>query len=65
MHYDLTDIEWSVIEPMLPRNRPGPRQVDDRRVLNGIFWLLRTGTPWCDLPERYVPRTTVYNRFNR
>ena len=65
MRYDLTDIEWSAIEPMLPRNRPGPRRVDDRRVLNGIFWVLRTGAPWRDLPERYGPRTTVYNRFNR
>jgi len=33
--------------------------------LNGIFWVLRTGAPWRDLPERYRPRTTVYNRFNR
>ena len=37
MRYDLTDFEWSVIEPLLPRNRPGPKRVDDRRVLNGIF----------------------------
>ena len=70
MRYDLTDIdltniEWSIIEPMLPRNRPGPRRVDDRRVLNGIFWVLRTGAPWRDLPECYGPRTTVCNRFNR
>ena len=40
-------------------------RVDDRRVLNGIFWVLRSGAPWADLPERYGPRTTVYNRFNR
>ena len=54
-----------MIDPLLPRNRPGPRRVDDRRVLNGILWVLRTGAPWRDLPERYGPRTTVYNRFNR
>ena len=36
-----------------------------RKVLNGIFFVLRTGTPWRDLPERYGPYTTVYNRFNR
>ena len=40
-------------------------RVDDRRVLNGIFWMLRSGAPWRDLPERYGPRTTCYNRFVR
>jgi transposase len=40
MRYDLTDFEWSVIEPVLPKGRPGPRRKDDRRVLNGIFWAL-------------------------
>jgi transposase len=34
-------------------------------VLNGIFWVLRSGAPWLDLPERYGPRTTSYNRFVR
>lgn len=65
MRYDLTDFEWSVIEPVLPRGKPGPRRKDDRRVLNGIFWVLRAGAPWRDLPERYGPYTTAYNRFNR
>ena len=63
--YDLTDVEWSVIEPLLPRKWRGVKRVDDRRVLNGIFWVLRSGAPWRDLPERYGPYTTVYNRFNR
>jgi transposase len=36
-----------------------------RRVLNGIFWVLRSGTPWRDLPETYGPRTSCYNRFVR
>jgi transposase len=40
-------------------------RVDDRRVLNGIFWVLRSGAPWRDLPDRYGPRTTCYNRFVR
>ena len=39
--------------------------MDDRRVLNGIFWVLRSGVPWRDLPERYGPYTTCYNRFVR
>ena len=43
----------------------GVPRVDDRRVLNGIFFILRAGLPWADLPERYGPYTTVYNRFNR
>ena len=63
--YDLTDFEWRVIEPLLPDKPRGVPRVDDRRVLNGIFWVLRSGAPWRDLPERYGPRTTCYNRFNR
>jgi len=51
MRYDLTDFEWSVIEPLLPTGLPGPRKVNDRRFLHGIFWVLHSGGP--DLPERY------------
>jgi transposase len=50
--YDLTDFEWRVIEPLLPNKPRGVPRVDDRRVLNGIFWVLRSGAPWRDLPER-------------
>ncbi len=57
----MTDFEWRVIEPLLP-NKP---RVDDRRMLSGIFSVLRSGAPWRDLPERYGPRTTCYNRFVR
>lgn len=39
--------------------------MDDRRVLNGIFWVLRSGARWADPPARYGPPTTIYNRFNR
>ena len=62
---DLTDFEWSVIQPLLPGKPRGVPRVDDRRVLHGIFWVLRSGAPWRDLPERYGPRTTCYNRFIR
>ena len=65
MRYDLTDFEWGVIEPLLPMDRRGPKPQNNRRVLNGIFWVLRAGAPWRDLPERYGPYTTAYNRFNR
>jgi transposase len=63
--YDLTDFEWRAIEPLLPNKPRGVPRVDDRRVLNGIFWVLRSGAPWRDLPERYGPCTTCYNRFVR
>src|SRR5215831_17548290 len=63
--YDLTDFEWRVIAPLLPNQPRGVPRVDDRRVLNGIFWVLRSGAPWRDLPERFGPRTTCYNRFVR
>ena len=65
MRYDLTDSEWSVIEPLLPTKRGGVKPKKNRKVIDGIFWVLRTGAPWRDLPERYGPYTTVYNRFNR
>src|SRR5688572_6424872 len=63
--YDLTDFEWSVIEPLLPMDRRGPKPQNNRQIMNGMFYILRAGCPWRDLPERYGPYTTVYNRFNR
>ena len=63
--FDLSDKEWAIVEPLLPNKPRGVPRVDDRTVLNGIFWVLRTGAPWEDMPERYGPRTTVYNRFVR
>jgi transposase len=64
MRFDLTDAEWALLEPLLPRARKSAR-ADDRRVINGIFYILRTGAPWRDLPSRYGPYTTAYNRFTR
>ena len=58
MRYELSDQEWSVIRAMLPTKPRGIPRVDDRRVLNGIFWVLRSGAPWRDLPPIYGPRTT-------
>ena len=63
--YELSDFEWSIIAPLLPNKSRGVARVDDRRVLNGIYWRLRTGSPWADIPERYGPATTCYNRFVR
>lgn len=63
--YDLTVFEWEAIQPHLPNKPRGVPRVDDRGVLNGIFWCLRPGAPWADMPARYGPPPTVYNRFNR
>jgi transposase len=51
MRYELNDFEWTAIKPMLPNKPRGVRRVNDRRVLNGIFWVLRSGAPWRDLPK--------------
>ena len=65
MRYELTDFEWTAIRPFLPNKPRGVPRVNDRRVLNGIFWILRSGAPWRDLPESFGPYTTCYNRFVR
>jgi transposase len=63
MRYELSDYEWIAIKPMLPNKPRAVRRVNDRRVLNNIFWVLRSGAPWRDLPETNGPRTTCCNRF--
>jgi transposase len=64
MRFDLSDDEWALLEPLMPKSRKSAR-ADDRKIMNAIFYVLRTGMPWRDLPERYGPYTTAYNRFNR
>ncbi len=61
--YELTDHEWSIISPLLPNKPRGVAPVNDRRVLSGILWRFRTGSPWTEVPERYGPPSTCYNRF--
>jgi transposase len=61
----LSDEAWAAIEPHLPKNQPGARRVDDRRVISGIIHVLKVGCRWCDCPADYGPPTTIYNRFNR
>src|SRR4051794_708952 len=63
MRYELSNDEWIAIKPMLPNKPRGVPRVNDRRVLNGIFWALRSGAPWRDLPGAFGPYTTCYNRF--
>ena len=55
MRYELTDHEWTAIKPMLPNKPRGVPRVNDRRVLNGIFWVLRSGAPWRELPDDFGP----------
>jgi transposase len=59
MRYELTDYEWAAIKPFLPNKPRGVPRVNDRRVLNGIFWVLRSGAPWRDLPENFGPYPDV------
>ena len=54
----------TTIRPMLP-NKPRGVPQDDRRVLNGIFWVLRSGAPWRDVPNEFSSYTTCSNRFVR
>ena len=63
--HELTDEQWAAVEPLIPRSkaRTGRPPSCPRRMLNGIFWILGTGAPWRDLPERFGPWQTVYDHF--
>jgi putative transposase len=62
---DLSDREWALLEPLLPGAKPGgrPRSVNLRRILNGVFYLLRTGCAWRYVPREYGPWSTVFHYF--
>lgn len=66
MHrYELTDQQWDAIKHLLPpAAETGHPAKSNRQVLDAIFWILRSGAPWRDLPERYGPWQTIYHRFN-
>ncbi len=63
--HELTDEQWQSVEPLIPRKRArtGRPPKDARLMLDGIFWILGTGAPWRDLPERFGPWQTVYDHF--
>ena len=63
--YEVTDAEWAIIEPMLPKHHMGRPQKDLRAHFNGILWIARSGARWEDLPARYGPHQTVYSCFCR
>lgn len=60
--HELTDTQWTRLEPLLPQPKRGFAPHDRRRTLNGILFLHATGLPWRDLPERFGPWKTVYER---
>ena len=67
---DITNEQWNRIEPIitssiLPKDPRGRPARDPREVLNGILWILRTGAPWKDLPQRYPPYQTCHRRFQQ
>jgi transposase len=63
--HEVTDKQWEVIQSILPKRtaKTGRPPSDPRLMLNGILWILRTGSPWRDLPERFGPWQTVYDHF--
>jgi transposase len=71
VHYrDLSNAQWEILntlipEPALHRDGRGRPWKDRRAVLNGILWVLRTGAPWADVPERYPSYQTCHRRFQQ
>ncbi|SCL14946.1 Putative transposase of IS4/5 family [Micromonospora rhizosphaerae] len=65
--FDLTDVKWAKLEPLLPSGKkPGrPPKWSNRQLVDGIRWRVRVGSPWRDVPECYGPWQTVYGLFRR
>lgn len=63
--HELTDEAWAIIAPLLPKQSRGRPWKDHRQIIDGILWVLATGAPWRDVPERYGPWQTLYDRFVR
>jgi transposase len=65
--HELTDEQWAKLAPLLPPQKPrtGRPNNDHRLIINGILWILKTGAPWEDLPERYGSTKTVSSRLYR
>jgi len=63
----LTDDQWTILEPLLPKRKThmGRPPADNRRVLDGILYVLKTGCAWMDLPREYGPYSTAFRRFNQ
>ncbi len=63
---EVTDEQWKMIKPLLPpRGRMGGPRVDDRQVVEGILYVLRTGCRWQDMPREYGAYVTAWRRLRR
>jgi len=64
---ELTDAQWRRLESLLPgrAGTVGRPSGDNRRFVNGVLWVLRSGMRWADLPERYGPYKSMHKRFVR
>jgi len=60
----INDVSWEKLSPLLPAPK-GRHGKDDRLFLEAVYWIIRTGAPWRDLPSEFGPWKTVYNRYNR
>ncbi|HEB79477.1 MAG TPA: IS5 family transposase [Rhodospirillales bacterium] len=66
LRHRLTDEQWDLIADIFPEpKRTGRPPRDRRQVVNGILWILRTGSPWRDLPEAFGPWATVWDLFDK
>ena len=67
MHrHALSDAAWARLEPVLPKRQRGPESWrGDRLFIDAVVYRAKTGLPWRDLPKRFGPQKTVYNRFAR
>ena len=67
----LTDEQWMLLSPLIPPaviredGKGRPLLHDDRAVMDGVLWVLRTGASWCDLPDRFPSSSTCYRRFSK
>jgi putative transposase of IS4/5 family DUF4096 len=63
----LTDEHWQQLRPLLPPQKPwtGRPAVDHRLIVEGMLWVVRTGSSWRELPERFGPWSTVSSRYQR
>ena len=65
----VSDKEWKLIEAQLPKRKPGRRggrpRLSDRQCFEGILWVLWTGAPWSELPERYGSKSAAHSRLRR
>ena len=65
MRHEISNQHWAVLEPLLPQPQPGPgrKRLDNRKVLNGILYVLKTGCAWADVPRQYGSPTTCWRRL--